>query len=286
MQRKNRFFLHPLFLAPASLLLLTTQIYAADVLFVSDSDSDANIATVLAGDGHNVTTVLDDYDNTDNPTLQGDLSGYGCVVWAASGNDYGDLHNTTTTNNLSTFVSAGGTVYVTGYDSVASPYDPVLVEFVGAGSSYDSSGNNIVGAVTGANILSTGMIDIQGVTPTGGFSDSDTLLELTPSTTCVADRISDSVDDGCAWSLRTLSAGQIAYVSNGEYETSHPSWEDTSAGGAGAYNASVRNFAYNCGAPVFQEPIPTPTLSTWSLATLAGILLLLGAIVVRRREIS
>lgn len=284
MQRNKRSCLFSSIIAPVGLLLLTTQVFAADLLFVSDSDSDANIATVLSADGHNVTTVLNDYSNGDNAVLQGDLAGYGCVVWAASGNDFGDLHNSATTDNLSSFVSAGGTVYVTGYDSVASPFDPVLVAFVGAGSSYDTSGDNLTGAVTGANILSTGLIDIQGVTPTGGYSDSDTLLDLTPDTTCVAERT--SFQDGCAWSLRSLAGGQIAYVSNGQYENNHPSWEDTSAGGAGAYNASVRNFAFNCGAPVYEEAVPTPTMSTWSLITLFVTLLLLGGIIMRRRETS
>ncbi len=276
----------------ASTLVLTcVNSFAADVLFVSDTTNDANIADVLTGDGHNVTTVLNDYvdDVTeDNVVLQGSLDGYGCIVWAASGEGYGDDHNDTTINNLENFVSAGGTVFVTGYDSIASPTDEALIGFVGGTDSYDSSSDNDTGPVTGVNILSTGLIDIVGVTPTGGYSDSDALLGLTPSTTCVALRTGDSeTDSDCAWSLRTLGSGQVAYVSNGDSGgAEHPSWEDTSPGGDGAYNAAVRNFAYNCGAPIIDSPQAIPTLSSWSLAMLAGMLMLVAVFVMRRRATS
>lgn len=269
--------------------LLTANAFAADILFVSDATNDSNIPGVLSADGHNVTTVLNDYvdDITQNNTvLQGDLTGYACIVWGASGEGYGDDHNATTINNLETFVNAGGTVFVTGYDSIASPLDEELIRFVGGTSSYDSSGDNITGPVTGSNILSTGLIDIVGVTPTGGYSDSDALQGLTASTTCVAERAGSSAGD-CAWSVRTLGEGQIAYISNGEYidesnSGNHPSWENTSTDGSGAYNAAVRNFAFNCGAPILFETQPVPTMSAFSIMLMAALLLALG-IVMRRR---
>lgn len=275
----------------ACLALLTTNIFAADILFVSDATTDSNIPSVLTADGHNVTTVLNDYVDDiseDNNVLQGSLASYGCVVWGASGEGYGDDHNATTINNLESFVSAGGTVFVTGYDSIASPTDEELIRFVGGTDSYDSSGDNITGPVTGVNILSTGLIDIVGVTPTGGYSDSDALQSLTPSTICVAERAGSSAGD-CAWSIRTLGDGQVAYISNGEYidennSGNHPSWEDTTVGGDGAYNAAVRNFAYNCGAPILADTTPVPTLSAWSIMLLAGLVLLVAGIATRRRR--
>ena len=276
----------------ASLLLFSASLLAADVLFVSDSDNDENIATVLSGDGHNVTVVLGDYVDDvseDNVVLQGDLSGYGCVVWAASGEGSGDEHNSTTISNLSSWVSAGGTVFVTGYDSIASPTDPELIGFVGGTDSYDSSDDNDTGPVTGTNILSTGLIDIVGVTPTGGYDDSDALLGLGMDTDCVAERTGESSGD-CAWSVRSLGLGQIAYVSNGEDDgADHPSWENTSTGGGGAYNAAVRNFAFNCGAAINPNRASTqaiPTLSGWSIAVLAAVLALFAGIVIRRRVVS
>ena len=276
----------------ASLLLFSAGLLAADVLFVSDSDNDENIATVLSGDGHNVTVVLNDYvDDTseDNVVLQGDLSSYGCVVWAASGEGNGDDHNSTTINNLSSWVSAGATVFVTGYDSIASPTDEELIGFVGGTDSEDSSGDNDTGPVTGTNILSGGLIDIVGVTPTGGHDDSDALLGLGLDTACVAERTGESSGE-CAWSVRSLGLGQIAYVSNGDNGgEDHPSWDDTSVGGDGAYNAAVRNFAFNCGAAINPNQASTqaiPTLSGWSIAVLAAVLALFAGIMIRRRVVS
>jgi MYXO-CTERM domain-containing protein len=45
------------------------------------------------------------------------------------------------------------------------------------------------------------------------------------------------------WTLRTLGGGEVAYVSNGNSSGTHLSWSTTTAGGAGAYNAAIRNFA-------------------------------------------
>ncbi len=277
----------------ASLLLFSVSLLAADVLFVSDSDNDENIAPVLAADGHNVTVVLNDYVDDvseNNLVLQGDLSSYGCVVWAASGEGSGDEHNSTTINNLSSWVSAGGTVFVTGYDSIASPTDPELIGFVGGTDSDDSSDDNDTGPVTGTNILSTGLIDIVGVTPTGGYDDSDALLGLGMDTACVAERTGESAGN-CAWSVRSLGLGQIAYVSNGDSSgADHPSWDDTSMGGDGAYNAAVRNFAFNCGAaidpPDRVSAQAVPALSGWSIAVLAAVLALFAGIMIRRRTVS
>ena len=56
---------------------------------------------------------------------------------------------------------------------------------------------------------------------------------------------SSTVPTEFQWTLRMLGAGEIAYVSNGDSGSSaHPSWENTSPGGAGAYNAALRNFAF------------------------------------------
>jgi hypothetical protein len=82
------------------------------------------------------------------------------------------------------------------------------------------------------------------VTPTGGYSDRDALTGL--SGVVVAAYSTGSTTEA-QWTVRMLGSGQIAYVSNGQSGTSaHASWTNTSTGGAGAYNAALRNFAFNC----------------------------------------
>jgi hypothetical protein len=133
-----------------------------------------------------------------------------------------------------------------------------------------------------ANSLTTGVVDIRGVTPTGGWGDMDSLSGLGGSTVCV---VADTNNAGaCHWTLRTLGSGEIAYVSNGGSSPSAiASWTDTSAGGAGAYNAALRNFAFASGAGPIPAPTSIPTLSEWGMILLSS-LLALGTIVTLRRK--
>jgi MYXO-CTERM domain-containing protein len=229
-------------------LSLASSAHAAEVLFVSDHDTDSNIVTVLQGDGHTVTVVLNDYNVTsdDNPTLRGDLSGYDLVVWSASGNGEGGVHIASVMANLEAYVTAGGYVYVTGHDAVDGPIDLPLAAFLGSADPNDLlSPDNTGPCITTENDLLTGVVDIRGVTPSGFATDIDSLEQLAPDTIGVCPEPDRA--NTWQWTLRTLGDGKIAFVANGSNAATHPSWEDTSAGGAGAYNASIRNFAANAG---------------------------------------
>jgi hypothetical protein len=213
-----------------------------NILFVSDYTSDTNIPDALRVDGHTVTVVTGDY-ATGNAALTGSLSGYHMVYWSATGSGYGSTHSATVITALESYVSSGGCVFVTGYDSIASPVDPDLIGFLGGTSSRDVP--SACGPVsTTPNSLNWGIVDIMGVTPTGAYSDRDALTGLSGVT--VAAYTSGSTSEA-QWTIRRLGAGQIAYVSNGQSSTSaHASWTTTTSGGAGAYNAALRNFAFNC----------------------------------------
>jgi len=218
------------------------------ILFVSDSGVGSDIATVLQGAGHEVDIVLDDfsggYYSGTNTALSGDLSEYAAIYWSASGNAYGDRHTDSGVfANLTDFVTNGGSVFVTGYDSIASPTDNQLISFLGGTGSRDFGSPN--SGTIGANSLKTGVVDIQGVQPSGYYGDVDTLyVDGSAGTQIVVG--SSYGGTGASWSLRQLGDGEIAYVSNGQAGTSgsHASWTNTSTGGAGAYNAALLNFAH------------------------------------------
>jgi hypothetical protein len=125
-------------LAVALAFFFTTQpASAARVLFVSDANSDNNIPAVLTADGHTVTVVTNDYAG-DNPTLRGGLSGYDVVVWSAIGGDgLGGTHSAAVRTALEAYVSGGGFVFVTAYDSIADPTDPELIALLGGTGSVD-----------------------------------------------------------------------------------------------------------------------------------------------------
>lgn len=217
---------------------------ATEILYAQDyGPGDASIATVLAGDGHSVTSALGGYAAGVNSDLLGDLSAYGAVFWSASGAGFGSTHDVAQFTDLLTFANNGGYVFVTGYDTIASPADPNLINFLGGSGSTDFGGARDPGAVTGANSLSTGLFDIQGALPTGAWGDWDTLLGLGGDTTCVASTDGGPAG-GCQWSLRSLGLGQIAYLSAGASGTNIDGvWSDP----ASAYNNALRNFAYNAG---------------------------------------
>ncbi|CUJ88738.1 Hemolysin, chromosomal [Shimia thalassica] len=217
------------------------------ILFVSDSGAGRGIARALRADGYDVDGAIDDFASGSNPALLQDLSDYGAIFWSASGNSSGDRHTDSAVfDNLTNFVTNGGRVFVTGYDSVASPGDPQLIAFLGGTRSSDYGHPGLISGE--GNSLTTGVVDITAIQPSGYFYDLDTLyVDATLGTEIVVP--SSYGGTGASWSLRTLGEGEIAYVSNGSYGSTggHPSWENMSDGGAGVYNAAIRNFANAAG---------------------------------------
>ncbi len=260
----------------AGIAWLTTSPAAqsANVLFVSDADDDTSIVTALEGDGHTVTAVYNDYDDTtmDNTVLQGDLSPYSIIVWSAGGSGSGSEHNSATTTNLANWVANGGRLFVTGYDSIASPLDPALITLIGA--AVDAEDESYNGPISATNSLTTGVVDLIGVTP-ADLDDQDgvPMSDLVSGATCV------SGDGGyCSWLFRTLGGGEIAYVSSdGE---SAGDWTDSNpADDYHAYNAALRNFVAG---DQLGQPTPVPALPDWGLILMSGLMALAALSSVRR----
>ena len=248
-------------------LSIATSASAANILFVADaSQDDVNIPAVLTGDGHTVSVVTGDYNvaGDTNTVLGGDgLAPYDAIFWNASGSGAGGLHHPSTTTNLASYVSGGGYLFVTGYDSTDSPDDPNLRSLLGASSGSDGPfGEPSAPLINVANSLTVGVVDIRGVNPSGGGGDFDTLLSLGGGAVAVR-----PYSSGAMWTLRTLGSGEVAYVSNGASSGEHASWLNTSAGGAGAYNAALRNFADAAGGTV----VPVPAAAWLGLSLLGGL---------------
>lgn len=250
-----------------SLSALSTSVQAGPILFASDSTTDTSIATVLTGAGYAVTSLTNQYDNATGATtaLLGALAGYDSIFWSATGTGFGALNNNAAMlSNLSNYVSAGGRVFVTGYDSIASPNDPALQAFLGGSGSVDTCGNpGVISSV--ANSLTTGVVDITGQIPgtSGNTCDRDGLGSLGVDTVGVAG--SDGNAGFYQWTLRSLGAGQIAYVANGNHISGSESttWADAGS----VYNAAVLNFAANS-----SNQIPEPSTLLMMALGLAGIL--------------
>lgn len=203
---------------------------AATVLFVTNVGGDTNIPATLTADGHVVVSgaVAD---------LGGDLSDYEVIVWSATSSS---SVPSTTFMNLQNWVESGGRLFVTGFMSVTSNSE--LAALCGASGATFMSWNPPPSEIPFAeNSLTTGIVDIRGVTPTGG-APNEALTGLGPDTVQVA---ASSDMSGAQWTLRRIGAGEIAFVSNGTFGTSHPSWDAGGEGGAAAYSAALRNFVFH-----------------------------------------
>jgi hypothetical protein len=226
-------------------VLLPAPASAANILVVSDANTDTNIATVLRADGHTVNLVTFDYMSGLNPTLRGDLSEYDAVFWSATANGFGGVHASPEVfTNLTDYVSSGGRVFVTGYNCIASP-DSLLISFLGGtgANGFPGSPSTVASIDTS---MTTGAVDIRGIAPTQYSFDLDGLLGLGPDTTEIVGSLSGPFGGGggAQWTLRTIGSGEIAFVSNGDFMTAEPfSWAAAMPGSGGAYNAVIRNFA-------------------------------------------
>ena len=231
---------------------IVNRLLPKNVLFVSDNTTDTNIPAALTPDGHIVTTLTNQFSGNTTAALTGSLAQYDAVIWSATGTGFGSLNDDATMlANLEAYVTGGGRVYVTGYDSIASPSDAALAQFVGGtGAVVDIAGGTPPGAVANVTTsLSIGVSDIRNVVPTGGYNDRDAMTALAPGTVPVATSASNSSQ--WQWVVRPLGAGEIAYVSNGAHpSTTQEDWDNPTT----AYNASLRNFVFGAGGGIPNQP--------------------------------
>lgn len=233
---------------------------AADVLFVSDAGTDLNIVDALEADGHTVTSVTRDYVSIDesNPSLTRGLEAYDCVVWSASGNGFGGFHRAETFAYLTGYVDGGGRVLVTGVGSIGIG-DRELITFLGGTGGTSFSGNP--GPIAAdENSLTTGRIDLRGVTPNAYEFQYEGLTGLSSDTSVVVMGFGSFGEPGAQWTLRGVGAGEIAYIANGSGTSTHPSWTATADGSPGAYNAAIRNFVGASGGSAGEPGAPTVSL--------------------------
>ncbi|NOQ63768.1 MAG: PEP-CTERM sorting domain-containing protein [Methyloprofundus sp.] len=254
----------------AGLGLLSCTANASSILFVSDNTADTSIATVLSSAGHTVTSSLNQYTPATEETtaLLGNLSSYDAVFWSATGTGFGSLHNSATMYaNLNNYISGGGSIFVTGYDSVSSPIDTALISFLGGSSTLDD--RNQPQAISSViTSLTMGVRDIRGLTPTTSgnqTNDRDSIGGLNANTIGIVGSGS-SILGLYQWTLQSVGLGEIAYVSNGNHkdDSESTSWANASS----VYNAALLNFAFNSGSDAH---VPEPTTLTLLAFSLVGI---------------
>jgi MYXO-CTERM domain-containing protein len=213
-------------LVAVACLSIPARSQAANVLVISNVGGDTNIAAAVMADGHDVTSM------SGYTGLAGDLAEYDVIFWSATGSFAVPAETFT---NLNTWVMNGGHLFITGYDSIIS--NTSLANLAGGASARDLVGSPGPGVIADvANSLTVGVVDLRGMTPTDGHTDRDGLVTLMMDTVEVV----QSVGGGSSqWTLRTLGAGEVAWVSNGTYGGVHASWESRTS----VFNGAIRNFA-------------------------------------------
>ena len=212
------------------------------------------IPDVLTADGHTVTSITDFAPAI--AALNGTLAGvYDLVIWDNwSNGGAGEIAN------LTSYVTGGGRLLAVGYDSI---YQSGMEGLLGGTSVTDttSAGDELNPVANIANSLTTGVVDIRGLTPNGvadggvlaGNADLDSLNGLTVGTTAIVTSVY-----GTHWTLSQLGAGEVAFVST-------PYGFDFDNDDA-VYRGALRNFAANSASSV-----PEPgMLATFALG-LAGL---------------
>lgn len=169
--------------------------------------------------------------------------------------------------------------------------DSGLVSLLGgAGGTDQGTGLSTVANVV--NSMTTGLFDIRGQQPSN-ISDMDSLcsplssgtvgLVTARNTSCATNH----QEPGYAWSLRSLGAGQVAFMTSGNFSrnsTDDPDWTVTTIPGDGVHNAGLRNFVHAaCNPTPAPAPVAVPATSPAGLV-LGAILLAIGAVFGIRRK--
>jgi PEP-CTERM motif-containing protein len=217
-------------------------VHAGAVLHV-DTGNDVNhqakgIPTVLSGDGHTVTSIT--AQAAAFSALQGTLTGvYDLVIWDNWSNSSG-----AEVVNVTSYVNAGGTLLYIGYDSIFGPGQAALL---GGSSPSDttSAGDELNAVANVSNSLTTGLVDIRGLTPSGvaasGNPDLDSNNNLNGNTAAVV-----TSTYGNHWTLHSLGLGEAIFMST-PYDFNFQT-DDT------VYRDALRNVAFNADPSAVPEP--------------------------------
>lgn len=294
-------------IANASMALAQNALYVANGDSVSAGNG-ASSVSLLESNGWTVTAVYDDRDpiTSANTTLEtADLSAYDLIVWGASDNNKSSAGVSRQTSPeaiaaLEAYASTGGFVFVTGFDSVASPEDLTLASFLAGAPVAETEDETGTTATQLPSFLTEGVFDITGFDLTQISFDMDAIkqADLNPDEAkCVTGPDQDY--DACSWTIRAVGQGCAAYVSiaddSGQVEAD-PYFESADPTAQFyPYAAALLNFAYHslqateeyaCAEGLASRksggPESIPTLGHAGLIVLS-LMVLLGAMVGLRR---
>ncbi|MEE9297086.1 MAG: Ig-like domain-containing protein [Phycisphaerae bacterium] len=116
------------FATPASNLVQNPSASGGD-----EGDPGIGAEDVLLADGHQVTVIVEEFDNGYANLLDLEfLNNFDLVIWGARGAGFGTVTPQPVADNLEAYIQGGGNLLVTGYDTIGSPTDSILATLVRA----------------------------------------------------------------------------------------------------------------------------------------------------------
>lgn len=116
--------------------------------------------------------------------------------------------------------------------------------------------------------MTTGPFDIRGQQPSQPGDTDEICGPLSPDTVglVTSSTTACSSSPGFVWTLRSLGAGQVAFITSGDFSSGYtePDWSNTTVPGNGdwVYNAGLRNFVHAaCSVPPAQIPATRPPVT-------------------------
>lgn len=254
---------------------------AANVLLIEDQVGFGNAGTVLAGDGHNVTELTNEFDNA-YANLQdlAFLQGFDIVVWGARGDGFGEETPAGVLSTLESYIQAGGNLLVTGYDTLGSPEDTGLANLVRSSTSGDrvSGDDEWVTANIDNFILNGPYGDFRNLSFTATGYDDD---NLTAGPGAVA-LVTYTPGDRIIFADLPAPGGSVGYWNGGLSGTSDNAQPDFSDG-AQPQNI-FRNWVAGVQAVARSEPVAVPVMPLSGIVLLASMVALIVGL--RRRRLS
>jgi len=228
---------------------------ATSVVLVEDQGGFGNAGTILTADGHSVTIHNSEfaasYTNLNNIAY---LSTFDMVVWGARGGGVGGVTPASVINTLETYISNGGNLLVTGYDTIGSPTDTLLAALVRSSTSGDRvSGDPAWNTTSYNNFILNGIYgDFRSMSFSAiGYDDDNLTADIGNGAVSL---VKDSINRDRVIFTDLLVGGSVGYWNGGNAGSGPNAQPDFYSGGIP--QDIFRNWVAGVGTT---EPIPEPT---------------------------
>lgn len=272
-------------LAVFALALAAETVSAGPILLVEDQGGFGGASAVLESNGFDTAIVNNEYANGHVHLLDASFLGqFDFVVYGERGDGLGALMSQNVADSLEQYIQSGGDLLVTGFDTLGSPFDPILAALVRSSTAGDNASFDATWETAGIDhpILNGPFGDFRGETFEGSGLDDDNLTadNLSAGSDAIAlattpgDVPSEATDRLIIANVGS-DGGSVGYWNGGLSTVAEQNFgfvnaqPDFSFGGQ-PQNIFLNYAAYAVDAPVVPEPASATLLAIGGCGLLAG----------------